>query len=478
MGFAEIRMRDDAPGAQDVKVSEIIKMPTDLLSTVGTSSEDRPLVLLMNRERVIPVPPRNDPEESMARQFTLPTTRSFGVGGEARLSPFLPDSDIDHLLGYDGPVVADSSAHLSGAPQDRASAALDQDPATAWVTPFEHVAGQHVDVHVPEPITLDHLDLQVVADGRHSVPVQLSITSDGGTPVVVDVPPVTDQAAANAAVAAPVTFPAITGKDFRIKIVAVRDVTTREWYCECDLADAGRDSGARHGRRSRRFASATVIPDECRNDLITIDDQAVPTRVVGSTADALALKPLALVSCSDGSVLIASTGAGTHVLRTQAGNRAGFDVDRLTLASQPGGAAWTDMDAQGGLLNAGDPTVAAAAAEPAPAIKVLEVRTLEDEGAGHRGDQAVLARARAEQQPRLAGDRRWQGPRRLDARRRLWQRLADPTGEERRGVRRLDGVGPTADGEPRDCAVADQRRRVHLDRAGVHGDPPPAPTQR
>ena len=39
-----------------------LKMPSDLLSAVGAASVRRPLVLLMNRERVIPVPPRSDPE--------------------------------------------------------------------------------------------------------------------------------------------------------------------------------------------------------------------------------------------------------------------------------------------------------------------------------------------------------------------------------------------------------------------------------
>jgi hypothetical protein len=35
VGFAEIRIRDDEPGARNVRVSEIVSMPTDLLSTVG-----------------------------------------------------------------------------------------------------------------------------------------------------------------------------------------------------------------------------------------------------------------------------------------------------------------------------------------------------------------------------------------------------------------------------------------------------------
>lgn len=371
VGFAEIRLRDDASGARDVRVSEIVKMPTDLLSTVGTASEQRPLVFLMNRERVIPVPPRSDPEESMARAFSVPTARSFGLAGEVRLSPFLPDAETDRLLGYEGPVIASSSAHLSGAAQDRASAALDQDPATAWVTPFSEVAGQFVNVQLPEPVTLDHLDLQLVADGRHSVPTKLAITNGSGERREVDVPAVTDQAQANAAIAAPVQFPAISGSKLRVTVLATRAVTTREWYCECDLEmPVGIAELGMPGVPAVRVAAQ--IPDRCRNDLVTIDDRPVPTRVVGTTADALALNPLALVTCTDATTPVVSVDAGRHVLRTQRGNPFGLDVDRLTLASRPGGAAWTDMDAQGGLLDAGDPTVATAPSEPAPTVTVTE----------------------------------------------------------------------------------------------------------
>ena len=35
VGFAEIRLRDDAPGAQDVRADEIVRMPTDLVDAVG-----------------------------------------------------------------------------------------------------------------------------------------------------------------------------------------------------------------------------------------------------------------------------------------------------------------------------------------------------------------------------------------------------------------------------------------------------------
>ena len=369
VGFAEVRLRDDASGARDVRVSEIIKMPTDLLSTVGTASEDHPLVFLMSRDRVIPVPPRSDPELSMVRQISLPTERTFGVAGDARLSPFLPDPEIDRLLGYDGPIVASSSEHLSGTPQDRASAALDHDLSTAWVTPFSAVTDQNVDVKTPEPITLDHLDLVVVADGRHSVPTKIAITNENGDRREVAVPAVTDQSVPNSVAATPVQFAAITGSDLKVTVLDVREVTTREWYCECVLtmpvgiAELGMAGVP-------QIQVATDIPAECRNDLITMDGNPFPARVVGTTAAALALQPLSLVSCTDGSVLTATLGTGMHVLRTQPGNQFGFDVNQLTLASRAGGEPWTSFDAAGGLTEVSTQTAPPAAA--APTMKMLE----------------------------------------------------------------------------------------------------------
>ncbi len=365
VGFAEIRLRDDGPGAHTVRVSEVVKMPSDLLGTLGRSSQDRPLVLLMDRERVIPVPPRSDPEEALVRSFELPTDRSFGVAGDVRLSPFLPDDQIDQLLGYPGPVVATSSEHLSGAAQDRVSAALDQNPETAWVTPFSTVDGQYVDVRLPAPITLDRMDLQLVADGKHSVPTKVEISNEAGEKREVDVPAVKDQAAADSVVSAPVTFPALPGSRFRVTVLDTRPVTTREWYCECDLEmPVGIAELGMPGVPAVRVAA--TVPNDCRADLVTVDDRPFPVRVVGTTADALARNPLRLVSCSEDGAPVLALDAGRHVLSTQPGNKFGFDVDRLVVASEAGGSAWTTFDTAAGLTGVPAPSAAE------PTVKVLE----------------------------------------------------------------------------------------------------------
>ena len=71
IGFAEVRLVDSASGAP-VRVHEVVQMPTDLLDAVGEESTAQPLVVLMTRDRIRPVPPRSDPERAIARAFTLP----------------------------------------------------------------------------------------------------------------------------------------------------------------------------------------------------------------------------------------------------------------------------------------------------------------------------------------------------------------------------------------------------------------------
>ena len=373
VGFGEIRLRDDRPGARPVRVREVLRMPTDLLRAAGPQSIDQPLVLLMRRQRVIPVPPRTDPEVQIVRQFDLPSERSFGVAGEARLATTLPDDEVDRLLGYPGPVVATSSAHLEGAPQDRASAALDDDLATAWVTPFEEIEGQHIDIRLPEPVTIDRLDLALVADGRHSVPTELVIRNGEGEERVVEVPAVRDQDEPDAAVEVPVTFPAITGDRLRVTVREYRPVTTREWYCECDMempvgiAELGIPDVP-------PVRVAERIPDECRTDLVRVEGREVPVRVVGTTADALARRPLPLVSCTDPAAVAEVTlPAGRQVLRTGIGADVGFDVDQLTLASGAGGSVWPGLTPNGlsGPIPGETAEPASDTARPGPEVEVL-----------------------------------------------------------------------------------------------------------
>ncbi len=363
VGFAEIRLQDaDTP----VRVREVTVLPTDLVNAVGDQSASHPLAYVMSRERVIPVPPRRDPELAITRQIEVPTARDFGIGAEARLSSWAPDVVVDRILGYRGDTAVTASARLPGAPRFRATAAVDGDPATAWVTPFADVVGQSVSVTTPMPRTIDRLDLQVVADGLHSVPTRLDISNQAGEVRTVDLPAVADVAERDAAVPVPVSFPALTGTRFTFTIDAIRAVTTREWFCECDqtmpvgIAELGIPGLA-------PVRVAETIPSECRDDLLIVDGQPVAARLRGSAAAALALEPLRVERCRGSERPEVSLTAGAHEIRTGRGDRSGWNLDRITLAS--------GADGRAAALGAGAAVALELPASPAPPRVVVKSQT-------------------------------------------------------------------------------------------------------
>ena len=379
VGFAEIRLQGDGADepVQPLHIDEVTVLPTDLTQAVGTASAGHPLAYVMSRERVIPVPPRRDPELAMARQISTPTARSFGIGAEVRLSSWAPDDLVDRLLGYRGDLRIQASDHLAGAPRYRASASLDADPSTAWVTPFEHVVGQTLSMTLPAPRTLDRLDLQLVADGLHSVPRRIDVRNEAGETRTVDIPAVVDAPTPNATVAAPVAFPALRGSTFTVRIAAIREVRTHEWYCECDqimpvgIAELGVPELA-------PVRVAAEIPGECRADLISVDSHPVDAKVVGSTAAALALDPLRVQACRGSARPKVQTSPGSHIVGTSRGDRTGWNVDRIVFASDRRGRA--RALGSGALISlrdtAGPPSRAArpagTAARTRPRVDVIE----------------------------------------------------------------------------------------------------------
>jgi len=139
------------------------------------------------------------------------------------------DDVLDSLLGIPdasaGGITVTTSQHLPGDVAARGSSAFDGDPATAWSTAIGAPQGQWLDVVTPQPVTFDHLDLQLVADGKHSVPTQLQIDA-GGESRTVDVPAITDGTVGDAPVAVPVSCPALTGSDVKITVTQVRPSET------------------------------------------------------------------------------------------------------------------------------------------------------------------------------------------------------------------------------------------------------------
>ena len=337
VGFAEITI----PGVN--KVDELVRPPTDLLSRAGASSIDHPLVEAFTRLRSNPAEPvRLDEEVRMNRIIDLPTPRTFSITGSAALSDYVPDSTIDQLVGIpdatQGGITATSSGHLQGSIDMRASAALDGSSSTFWSGVFNQATGAWLQYDFGHPVSVSHLDLQLVADGRHSVPTQLTIEPDGdpARAVVVAIPAVADQAKANATVSVPVELPqAVSGQTLRFTVTGARVVEEKDWYSNSD--SQAPVAIAELGIPGEQMAPAPATFDSgCRDDLVTVDGVPVPVRVTGSTADAVARKELTVSACGPDPVALTK---GEHILRTAIGRQLGIDIDQLALTSAAGGGA-------------------------------------------------------------------------------------------------------------------------------------------
>ncbi len=361
VGFAEIRLRDEH-ASQDLRVDEVEQMPQDLLRALGSRVAAHPLVLLMTRDALRPFPPRTDPELSIARTIDLPGPRTFALGGSASVNPGAPAAAIDSAFGV-GATTADASKWLPGCLACRADAAADGNPATAWETPFVGVTDQWVQFASKRAITFSEMNLQVVADGRHSIPTAIRVEADGSARDLA-LPRIADHAAENATTTVRLHFPALTGRRIRLTIVAVRrELATRETTGDTVAEPVGIAEVGIPGLHVT--PAAATLPGACRTDLLTIDGRPVPVRISGRSSTAGEVGRLALAACAPGSARTPTItlSAGTHSIRTSEGVRTGLQIDRVVLASDAGGGPLTV--ANGRVTGLGD------APPPAPTVTVV-----------------------------------------------------------------------------------------------------------
>ena len=373
VGFAEVRI----PGVQ---VDEVIRPPVDLLQAAGPGSISHRLVVVLTRMRSNALASyTTDEEQNIVRTFSLPAGRTFSFSGTARLSaagaadavpppgndplgPELVDTPkmddlIDSNLGLAPPsaggTTAQSSERLPGDLNARAAAAIDGDPTTAWTTAFGDQSGKWIQATALAPATMDHLDLQLVADGRHSVPTQLRVTaSSANAPaqsVDVAVPTVADLAQPGRTVPVRIALPhPLSGTTVRVTVLSVREERTINYLSAIPQTEpiAIAELGIPGFTQSR---AAGAMPTTCRNDLLRVDGRPVGLRISGSRADALARQPLTVSLCGPPLVLA----PGDHLIRAVPGAKSGIDLDRLVFGSDRGGAA---LDLATTTLGAATPT--------------------------------------------------------------------------------------------------------------------------
>ena len=346
VGFSEIEI----PGQQ---VREVLQMPTRMLSTLGATSTSNRLTVVMTRSHTSQYPPRSDPETSLARQFTLPTARTFTLSGSASLSALIPDDEIDRLVGRStngasGVRDAYSSGRLPGDLQASASATVDGNPSTAWQPGLGTKAqeGATLTYDLTKPQKVGELNMQVIADGRHSVPTAMTITSGSQTRQIT-LPPIADSNVPGAVTTVPVLFPPLTGSHFVVSFTAIRPEYAANYYSAGPLAlPLGIAEIGFPGVQSS--PTPPQLPGNCVGNLMTVDGRPIDVSVVGSTSQALNGGEVQLVPCGPDAKGI-TLSAGSHVVETAAGHNApcasdpttctGWNIDQVALDSAAGGGA-------------------------------------------------------------------------------------------------------------------------------------------
>lgn len=306
-----------------LQVVEVVQLPTGLVDDVGTSMPMAPVSYVMTRLRSDPFEPvRGDEEDALRRRFRVGTTREFTVEGSVRLAGAAASATLDTAIGTSGPAI-DASTVLPGDLDSRGAAAFDGDPTTAWRPAFLDLEGSWLSVDAGRSVTIDTLDVTIIDDGDHSVPTEFELTVDGRSQLVAVPPGTGDASTGTRAITVPVT--PMTGTDIRLSITAAEHRLTTDYYTRAPIATPiGVAEFVVPGVDA--VSVAATIDTGCRSDLLSVDGLAVAIRVRGTTADALAGRPLAFEAC-DAVQLV----TGDHDLQAAPGSATAFDLDRIVL---------------------------------------------------------------------------------------------------------------------------------------------------
>ena len=321
VGFAEVTI----PG---ITVSETVRLPLDLLRRAGSRSRDLALDLVFTRLRSSADDwTRGDDEQEIDRTFTLPTARSFSFAATARASDRADDTVLDELFGTTSGAEVQGSSRLQGAPEARGSRAFDGDPTTAWTSAFGDDSTPSLTVNGHQIAMVQGLDLLVVADGRHSLPAEVTVRAD-------------DRVVSRRALG-PVAEGTEPGHLTRVSIPLDAPVQARRLTIEFSQTtprtSAGSDGPALpvavaevEGTPFPATPTTATIDPACRTDLLLVDGTPRPVRVTGIAPDG----SFRLAGCGD----LALT-AGSHRLNGGPAAASGLDVDAATLRSAAGGPA-------------------------------------------------------------------------------------------------------------------------------------------
>ena len=315
VGFSEITV----PGA--TPIMESLRLPTDLLTNVGTSSLNHRLLITLNRLILTAHP--------LVRTVDLPGPRQFSAMGTLRLNSDVSDSQINELLGRTGSgahqnlprgtsgdayvVGTNSNSRLQESFNSGSWSAVDGDPTTAWVPAVGPGNGQTMSVSLNKAVTIHQLNMVLVNDGHHGLPTTIAL-SNGTTSEQIAMPAIPPAAStengATSAVTVPIAVP-LSGTNFSLTIVAKRapHITDYSLFGPNSLPVGIAELGI-------PGVTAPVTPSTihtgCRTDLLSVNGTPVPITATGSTADLLGGKGITFSTCT-GAPIAFQSGANTII---------------------------------------------------------------------------------------------------------------------------------------------------------------------
>jgi len=315
VGFAEIRHSRFVADETIVLSSEL----QELLK----SDRGQEIAVILRRLRSDPLDPiRGDGETHLDRTFQLPFSRSFGIEGEIRLSSAASPQLLELALDRSPQPLLVSSSRLAGSLKSEAYSALDGDRDTAWITAFGEQDGQSLKVRYENPEQIGRLKILARTGEKYSTPQTVSVYAD-------------DQLLENPSLSSPASTSMVF--DFQVDRAVsnleiifddVEEKLTLDWYNSHPVVLPVAISEIFGLPRS------PVLPDldpRCRDDLLNLDGEKIPIRLLGSTADAIAQESIPFESCVGQLDLV----AGEHRMISASPHTTGFNIDKIVLRSLP-----------------------------------------------------------------------------------------------------------------------------------------------
>jgi arabinofuranan 3-O-arabinosyltransferase len=263
-------------------------VPVDALDV----PDDTALAIVLTRLRTDPSNPwRSDPEPALVRSFSLATPRSFETDLTLRLDRNADDTAIAALLSEAGVVTtASADRRLTGSVEARGASAVDGDPETAWVTPFDGALGATLSFATTEPVrTIDLLQ----PSGQFS-PITMISLDTGARSLDVPVPPPDTLGRSTVTLPTPL---AVGPASLTISGVDARTTIDRRYGDVLTLPAAIAELSS-PGILPSDVENTAVISAACVDGLLSIDGEPVPVSFSATAGALLAGEAISAEACN------------------------------------------------------------------------------------------------------------------------------------------------------------------------------------